>query len=242
MPIVLIVIFLILSGVVKNKQWRKRFFYLGLAMLIFFSNAFISNEVMKAWEVDPVPLASIEKRYQVGIVLGGAIQGDTEIKDRVFFSRGADRIYHAAMLYKRGIIKRVFVSGGTSRLIDIGQREGLDMVEALVEMGVKREDVDYEIVSRNTYENAVETKKVLEKIYDSRDVVLITSAFHMRRAKACFEKVGYPTDVFSVDIYTHISRYTPDVLFIPSESAFHIWHRLIKEWVGYMAYWVMGYV
>ena len=119
MPIVLIVIFLILSGTLKNKVWRKRFFWLGLGMLLFFSNAFISNEVMRAWEVDPVPLSSINKTYEVGIVLGGVIQGDTKITDRAFFSKGADRIYHAVMLYKRGIIKRIFVSGGTSRIIDI---------------------------------------------------------------------------------------------------------------------------
>ncbi len=242
MPIVLIVVFLVLSVLLKNEQWRKRFFYLGLAMLVFFSNGFISNEVMKAWEIDPIPFSSIEKKYEVGVVLGGIIQGDMEVKDRAFFSKGADRIYHTAMLYKRGIINRVFVSGGSSRLIDIGQREGLEMVEALVEMGVKREHIEYEIISRNTYENALETKKRLETTHASKDCLLITSAFHMRRSQACFEKVNYPMDVFSVDIYSHKTRFTPDVLFIPSNGALGNWHLLVKEWIGFIAYWVVGYV
>ncbi len=198
---------------------------------------------MRAWEVDPIPLNLITKTYEVGIVLGGIIQGDTEITDRAFFSKGADRIYHASMLYKRGIIKKIFVSGGTSRIIDIGQREGLEMVKALVEMGVKREDIDLEIISRNTHENAVEIKKALEKKgFRSKECLLITSAFHMRRSEACFRKIGYLTDVFSVDIYTHNRRFTPDVLFVPSVNSLVIWHLLIKEWTGYVAYWLVGYV
>ncbi len=243
MPIVLIVICLILSVTLKNRQWRRRFFWLGLGMLLFFSNAFISNEVMRAWEVDPIPLMSITKTYEVGIVLGGIIQGDTELTDRAFFSKGADRIYHASMLYKRGIIKKVFVSGGTGRLIDIGQREGLEMVKALVEMGVKRDDIDFEIVSRNTYENAVEVKKALtKKGILSKECLLITSAFHMRRSEACFRSIDYPANVFSVDIYTHNRRFTPDVLIVPSVNSLVIWHLLVKEWIGYGAYFVMGYV
>ena len=119
MPIVLILIFLILSVTLKNRQWRHRFFWLGLGMLLFLSNAFISNEVMRAWEVDPVPFSSITKTYEVGIVLGGIIQGDTEITDRAFFSKGADRIYHASLLYKRGIIKKIFVSHDTICSINI---------------------------------------------------------------------------------------------------------------------------
>ena len=233
---------MVLSVVLKKEKWRKRCFYLAFAMLVFFSNSFISNEVMRAWEVSPIPLSSVEKSYEVGIVLGGVILGDTEIKDRAFFSKGADRIYHTAMLYKRGKIKRVLVSGGTSRLIDIGQREGLEMVAALEEMGVKKEHIEYEITSRNTHENALESKKKLEKSYDSSDCLLITSAFHMRRAEACFAKVNYPVDVFSVDIYSSKTRFTPDVLFVPSVGAFANWHILIKEWVGFTAYWVMGYV
>lgn len=217
--------------------------YLSLGMLVFFSNSFIANRVMLWWEVDPIPLEQVDREYEVGVVLGGVILGDTPIKDRAFFSKGADRIYHAVMLYKRGIIKRVFVSGGTSRLIDIGQREALEMVNALVEMGVKREDIAFEVVSRNSYENAVETKKALElKGTKGTDCVLITSAFHIRRASACFEKVGYEMDTFPVDVYTHNVRYTPDDLFIPSVGALRIWHLLVKEWVGFAAYWMVGYV
>ncbi len=242
MPMVIVAVSLLLSAVLKNKLLRRRMFWLGLGTFLFCSNAFIANEVMKAWEVAPVPIESIEKPYKVGIILGGVIQGDTELKDRAFFSRGADRVYHTAILYKKGLVEHIFVSGGTGRLIDIGQKEAEEIVEVLEVMGVNPEDITYESSSRNTHENAIETIKALAGRYKPEECLLITSASHMRRARACFEKQGFPLDVFSVDIYTHKRHFTPDLLFIPNAGAMVIWHKLVKEWVGYAAYWVMGYV
>ena len=242
MPIVIVVIFLLLSAVLKNKLWRRRMFWLGLGTFLFCSNEFIANEVMKAWEIAPVPIKSIDNPYKVAIILGGVISGDTELKDRAFFARGADRVYHTAILYKKGLVEHIFVSGGTGRLIDIGQKEAEQIVEVLEVMGVNPEDIMYESNSRNTHENAIETIKALAGRYRPEECLLITSANHMRRARACFEKEGFPMDVFSVDIYTHKRRFTPDQLFIPNVGAMVIWHKLVKEWVGYSAYWVVGYI
>ena len=242
MPIVLVVICLVLSAVLKNKTWKLRLFWLGLGMLLFFSNAFIANEVMRAWEIAPVPLKDLKKKYTTAIVLSGVVLGDTELSDRAFFARGADRIYHTTILYKKGYVKNIFVSGGTGRILDVGQREAMEMAEALRIMGIDSSDVSYEINSRNTHENATESVKALSGIVNSEECVLVTSAYHMRRARACFHKEGFPLDVFSVDIYTHKRRFTPDQLAIPSVGAFKIWHILIREWVGYAAYWVVGYI
>jgi len=217
-------------------------FWLGLGIFLFCSNEFIANEVMKTWEVDPVPLETLDKKYKVAIILGGVIQGDMELQDRAFFSKGADRVYHTVLLYKRGIVEEIFVSGGTGRLIDIGQREAEEIVTILEVMGVNPDKISFESNSRNTHENAIESIKALSGKFSPEDCVLITSASHMRRARACFVKEGFPLDVFSVDIYTHKTRFTPDVLFIPSVGALTKWHKLVKESLGYLAYWVVGYV
>ena len=241
MPIVLIVISLVLAGILKIELWRRRFFYLGLGMLLFFSNAFIANEVMKAWEVDPVPLESIKKEYKLAIVLSGVILGDTEIEDRAFIARG-DRLYHPVLLYKMGKVKQLFASGGTGRLVDIGQREAEEMVKVFENMGVAESDIFFESEARNTHENARESIKWMDGRYKESEVLLITSAFHMRRSHACFKKLGFSPDVFSCDIYTSKRRWSFDRLFIPSVDALRIWHKLIKEWTGMAAYWVAGYI
>jgi len=185
-------------------------------MLLFFSNSFIANEVMKAWEVNPIPFEEMDKDYKLAIVLSGVIIGDTELDDRAFIARGGDRLYHPVKMYKMGLVRRIFATGGSGRLIDVGQREAEQMAEVFEDMGVERNDIDYETESRNTYENAVESIKWMNGKFDESDVILVTSAFHMRRARACFKKLGFNPDVFSCDIFTSKRRRTFDKLFIPS--------------------------
>jgi uncharacterized SAM-binding protein YcdF (DUF218 family) len=93
--------------------------------------------------------------------------------------------------------------------------------------------------SRNTHESAASVGKLLKD--DTSQKLLITSAFHMRRSKACFVKEGIEVDMFPVDFYTHRRRFTFDVLVIPKVDALLVWHKLIKEWVGMIAYKIAGY-
>jgi uncharacterized SAM-binding protein YcdF (DUF218 family) len=51
----------------------------------------------------------------------------------------------------------------------------------LVEHGVKRADLIVEKGARSTYENALESRKLLER-REIREVILVTEATHMRRA------------------------------------------------------------
>jgi len=241
-PIVVIVLLLVASTLTKKEVLKRRLFWAGLALLLFASNEFIANEAMRIWQISPVPLESVDKKYKVGVVLTGVVQGDTEIKDRAFLGKGADRLYHTVLLYNRGLIERVFITGGSGRLVDIGQIEAKEMAEALVEMGIPEAQIDFEGRARNTHENAVEAVKYLQDDYTPEECLLITSSHHMRRAQGCFKKEGFPMDVFSVDIYTHRRRFYPNLFIVPSIGALQKWHVIAKEAVGYVAYWVMGYV
>ena len=241
-PLVIIVLLLIASVLVKKEALKRRLFWSGLGLLLLGSNAFIANEAMKLWEVSPVPFESVIKKYKVAVVLSGVVQGDTELKDRAFLGKGGDRLYHTLLLYNRGLIERVFITGGSGRLIDVGQIEAKEMAEVLEEMGIPADRIEYETNARNTHENAVETAKFLKKDYRPQECLLITSSYHMRRARASFEKEGFAMDVFSVDIYTHRRRFYPNLFIVPSLGALQKWHVIAKEAVGYAAYWVMGYI
>ena len=240
MPLVIVSICLILSALLRNVKWKKRLFIAALAMLLFFSNDFIYNELMLWWEEEPIPYAAMDTTYTWGIVLTGVTLTDKQPADRVYFSKGADRAVHAVELYKKGIIKKILISGGSGRLLTEGRKEADDLYRAFVLMGVPAEDLLIENESRNTHESAVRVKEILKD--DTNSKLLITSAFHMRRSVACFRKVGLETDIFPVDYYTHKRRFTPDVLFIPRVESLSIWQKLIKEWVGMIAYKVVGYI
>jgi len=242
MPLTIVAGCLVVSIFLRHQAWRKRLFAAGLVLLFLFTNEFIANELMKAWEVNAIPYDNLRK-YKVGIVLTGTVIPELEPDDRVYFSRGADRVVHSVQLYKLGLIEKILVSGGSGRLIDIGEREADRIRDAMVLMGVPDSAIVLENQTRNTHESAVAVREILEDLgYNSRESLLITSAFHMRRSLACYRKVGLPLDAFSTDFYAHQGTYYPDSFLIPKIDALVIWHKLVREWVGFVAYWVAGYV
>lgn len=242
MPLTLVVAVLVASRLIRIAAWRKRLLWTGLILLFFFSNDFIANELMKRWEVDARPFAGLDK-YKLGIVLTGAAIPELKPDDRVYFSRGADRVVHTVQLYKLGLIEKILVSGGSGRLVDIHEREANRFREVMMLMGVPDSVIIVEDRTRNTHESAVEVKKILEAGgYESEDCVLITSAFHMRRSLACYRKVGLPLDDFSTDFYAHGGTYYPDSFLLPKLDALIIWHKLVREWVGIAAYSMAGYI
>ena len=242
-PLVIVTILFLLSIVLRRALWKKRFFYTAFALLLFFSNDFIANEAMYAWEVRPVPMNTLKRNYTYGVLLTGVTMGKLPPYDRVYFKRGADRVTHTVQLYKQGWIKKILVSGGNGRLIETDEREADELKKVLLLMGVNESDIVLENESRNTHESSVLVKALLRKMrVRADDCLLITSAFHMRRSRACFVKQGIPMTCFATDVYTHKRNFTPDSFFIPSDEAITLWTKLSKEWTGMLAYKVAGYI
>lgn len=239
-PLVFVFGFLIASVWLRNSRWKKRCFWIGLSLMLFFSNEFIANEAMSAWETDPVPYADIHKTYDYGIVLTGVTFNDRQPDDRVYFHHGADRVTHTIQLYKKGIIKKILISGGTGRLVTKARPEADELLNVMVMAGVPEENIVLENESRNTHESAVNVKNMIS--IDSGNYLLITSAFHMRRSESCFKKVGFKVDTFSADYHTHPRYFTLDAFLIPRADSISLWQRMFKEWAGIAAYWVVGYV
>jgi len=241
MPIVLVCLGFMLAAFLTNKRWKRILFWSALVLLFIFTNDFIANEAMRAWEIPPTPYTEIEKVYDVGILLTGVTLNDFEPDDRVYFSRGADRVVHTVDLYKRGILKRILITGGTGRLLTEGRPEADDLFKVMLMMGVPEADLIVENESRNTAESALRVKEMLA-VYPHQAALLITSAFHMRRSRACFVKAKMDVDVFTTDFYSHKRYYTPESLIIPKADALIVWTKLFKEWTGMVAYRMAGYI
>lgn len=243
MPFVVVCICFLLSVLLKNPLWRKRCFWTGFTLLFFFSNDFIANELMMAWEPDTIAYADMPKTYEWGIVLTGATESERKPADRVYFSKGADRVTHTIQLYKLGLIKKIMITGGSGRLLQLEEKEAVQFRDVMLLMGVSEDDILIEANSRNTHENALEAKKMVDSLgIDPSRCLLITSAFHMRRSIACFRKVGMDIDFFTTDFHSHPRHFTPDVLLVPRVEAILTWHKLVREWTGIMAYKLAGYV
>jgi len=242
MPLVIICVCLLIALISRNNKLKKKLFRLGTILLLFFSNDFIANEVTLWWEIPPTPFVALKKKYEYGILLTGVGKSEIQPADRVYFSRGADRVTHTLQLYKLGIIKKILVSGGNGKLKEVPKQEADEMAEVLMLMGVPKEDIVIENISRNTHESAIEVAKILGDKVKAKDCIVVTSSFHIRRSIACYRKQGLLVDAFSTDFISHKRKFTPDVLIIPKIEALTNWHILIREWTGMVAYKIVGYI
>lgn len=242
-PIVIVSVLLIASLVVRNQTWKKRIFIAGISLLLFFSNEFIANEAMNRWEL-PTKKFSDLKEYEVAVLLTGiAVSESRGPNDRVYLYLGADRLLHTVQLFKLGIVKKVLISGGSGKLIDDGSRESLKLKSAMIMMGVPDSVIYTDASSDNTYENAVESKRIIDSLgIQKESCLLVTSAFHMRRSLACFRKAYMDIDYFTCDFRSHPRSFNLDTLIVPKLDAILIWQKLLKEWVGFVAYKVAGYI
>lgn len=226
----------------KKLPWKNRFKWMAIIIFIFFSNSLIFLEFCRQWEVKGSHISTV-KNYDAGIVLTGMAEYNSDL-DVLSIRRGGDRIWQALTLYHKGKIKKIIISGDNGYVTDKGLHEAKQMKKVLLEWGIPEKDIITEEVSRNTHENAVETKKLIDRSYPHLEkLLLITSGTHMRRAKGCFEKVGLACDTYATDLFTGPKRnYFWDQYFIPNLSNFENWDHLMKEIVGYLVYDMIGYI
>lgn len=235
---------LLLFSLFSNRKPRKRKSLIAAILLFyFFSNHFIFNQIVKLWEVKTITADQIAQPYPVGILLGGYSSSYiTPNHDRQNFSQRANRFLNAYELYRTGKIEKLLLSGGTGSVFQDRPKEAESMNLFLQRIGIPEEDIIIESASRNTYENALYSKKVLQEQNIRGNYLLITSAWHMRRAVGCFDKVGLSYTPYSVDFLSEEDHLTLDNILLPSSKGLLEWEMLIKEWVGMVAYWMRGYI
>jgi uncharacterized SAM-binding protein YcdF (DUF218 family) len=238
MPLTWILICLGLSIFSKSAKRKKIFFRWAVGLLLFFTNPFFINEALLAWEIPATAWEKVQK-YEVGILLTGISNAQKDPADRLYLNKGGDRLTHTLILYKMGKIKKILISGGHFFKNDI--QEGREIKKILLLAGVPETDIILEEKSLNTRENALFTAKILQEQFPNQKYLLITSAFHLRRAKACFEKVGIQVNVFSVDFYSQNRSWLPASWLVPNEKSLYYWYVLLHEIVGYLVYKIVGY-
>lgn len=227
-------ILLILISAIIFKKRRRKLLILSVSLFWFFSNGLIVDIAYRLWEEDVISANDIEKTYDYGIILGG-FSGFDNTKERVEFNECGDRLFYGIQLYKMGVIGKIIVSGGNGQLINEGYLEADWSKEFLIKCGIPSEDIIIENKSRNTWENAKYTSNILEEKRNA-NLLLITSAWHMKRAEYCFTKNYLDVDKFSTDNTINKIVFDLDYVILPSSDTFERWQTLGKEMVGNIVY------
>lgn len=244
MPMGLLIVILLIALLTKNRARQRKALIGAILFLFIVGNGFVTNELSLWWEVPPAVLP-VQEKPRVGVVLtGGMVEVDALPRQRVYLANEADRMGQALQLYKTGQIQKILISGGIGGLIkrdDVGD-EGQLVREFLLIAGVPAQDILLENRSRNTHENALFSAPVLQKQFRGYEYILITSAWHMRRAIGCFRKQNIPVTPYPAAIMAGPREFTPGHLLVPSEKALLDFYWLLHEFFGYAAYRVAGYI
>ncbi len=238
-PTVIILLLLLAALILKNRPAAsRRILIASLVLLVLFSNPFIINQLLGTWELK-FPELKANKHYDAAIILSGFMTIDKQTK-RLSFGEGVDRMTDGLALYRSGYAGKIIISGGSGSIVNDVRESALTKEFLVKNCGVPDSVILIDTISRNTYENAVESRKIMKR-HHIKTTLLITSAFHMRRAKACFEKLGIATDIYPTDLLSSKQEYYPSDLIIPGTHHIEKWEILMHEIVGVLMYKIKGY-
>ncbi|SHK22726.1 YdcF family protein [Thermocrinis minervae] len=221
-PGVFILLLLFLSYRLR-KDRLSYFLSISLALSLYL----LSTEPVKDLLLTP-----LERSYPVPekveadaiVVLGGGSYSTGILKED-----SMKRVLAAFVLHKRTNLPLI-LSGGSA----VGNLPEADIMKSfLVELGIDKRKIITDVQSRDTEQNAKMIKEICEKM-GYKKVVLVTSAYHMKRAVKEFQREGlevvpYPTD-FKRDLkYNFFS-------FMPKMGVLYDSYKAIREYVALLFY------
>ena len=236
---------LLLLGLIGLLLMLTRFRRAGQRMLIA---SFVLIVVIGLSPVGSLLIYTLEQRFPPWhatgrtpdgvVVLGGAISPRLSRAYGITQLNGsAERVVVIPTMARAYPNARIVYSGGDASLLANEGREASFLSPLLESFGIPRGRVVIEERARNTYENAVFTKQMMQP-KPGELWLLVTSAAHMPRAIGCFRRAGFPVEAYPVDW-----SMAPPAPVWPSrsilgglralDSAFH-------EWTGLLAYWLRG--
>lgn len=231
--------------ILLKKLWHtpyKKFMCAFVIMVYFCSNSFLVDEVVRAWEYSDDDIYQKKTKYDLAILLSGMGRVD-ERQDRFDFTTSGDRLLQTMDLYFKGRIKKILITGGSGSISKPHLREAAYIKRYLLNLGVPDSCVLIENNSKNTYENAIFTKHILDSLHYQGNTLLVTSSFHMRRSKAIFEKAGYKNITpYVTNKFSGLRKFEFDHCFIPNTEALWLLQLISHEMVGYVVYDIKGYI
>jgi uncharacterized SAM-binding protein YcdF (DUF218 family) len=127
------------------------------------------------------------------------------------------------------------LSGGSGEISEPGVRESDALASLAERLGVPRGEIITENRSRTTLENARETRKLIS----GRTIILVTSAFHMKRAAALFAAEGFAVIPAPAGYRSQHRPVTAGNL-VPQASHLAVSSAALAEYLGLAWYRVTG--
>ena len=241
-PSNILVMATLLSAVLLfTPRWRAGRLFCALAAIVLAAASF---SPVGHWLILPLEerfkLPAVDAPAPDGIVVlsGGIDTLVSEGRGEVALNEAAERLTVLVALARIYPNAKIVLSGGSGNLIYSGANEAVVARSLLRGAGLDPGRLILESRSRNTFENALYTRNLIDPQQGTR-WLLVTSAYHMPRAMGCFRRVGFDVVPYPVDFRTRGEEDT----FRPFNRASEGLRRVdlaMREWTGLFVYWLTG--
>ena len=231
-PITWIIGLLIYSLFTKNLRRKKTFALTSLGLLLIFTNPLLLDITARCWDIKESSIDNLPKS-ECAIVLGGFTNEDNN--KRGYFNSSSDRFLEGLKLFASKKVNRILITSGNSNLLPTSFREADWVKTQMNTFGIGDSTVIIEDQARNSIENAIFSKRILDSLHLHSPYILITSAYHMRRSKYIFEKNGVGVIPFPCNYIAGRQAFSFSQL-IPESGVMSSWNLYIKEFIGLLAY------
>ncbi len=227
---------------------RRRLVRLAATMtcllLLLVTTPIVANPMVSLLEGWPATRAAhSETPPQAIVVLGGGVADKGTLRPSVELSpESRVRTLCGADLYRQGLAPTVLITGGDASLFGSGPAEADVMKAWAIRLGVPESSILIDDRARTTYENALGAKRLLG---DNASILLVTSAGHLLRATALFEKQGFRVTPSACgfharerasEVWNHLTIF--DLL--PTSWALQRTTEAVGEAAGILVYWLAG--
>ena len=221
---------------------KSKFVYSAFIFLIFFSNGLFANTLWRLLEYPWKRLDYSLVDYSDGIVVlsGGGIRVPPE-NTKIIEWNDPDRFLAGIDLYKANKSNKLIFTGGVNPFLAGSTPEGDIYIREAISMGIPKKNLFTTYPVSNTLQEAKAIKKLLNSEISERQkkIILVTSAFHMNRAKRVFEREGiivlpYPVDFKTSKSFAYSLR--NPLIWVPKSSSLSMSTRAIREIIGRIIY------
>ena len=172
------------------------------------------------------------------ILLGGAVDPlNSYIWNQTELGSAAERYLAFVELAQDYPQARLIFTGGSGSIIDQEFKEADVALYLLESLGLDRRQLELERDSRNTWENAVNSKALMNPV-TGENWVLVTSAAHMPRSVGVFCALGWPVLPYPVDHETSPGSQLRVALDVAGNL--ETLNDSAREWLGLLVYRITG--
>lgn len=242
-----LMLFAALITVWKRPQLSAFFIVLALVLILIPGNGWIAGRMVQSLEWQYLPPRDLPTADAI-VVLGGATRPQRYPRPWVDLMEEGDRVIHGVRLFQQKKAPLLILSGGRVDWKTNSGSEAADMAAIAKAFGVPDAAILQDSTSLNTYENAVNVKQILQNRGIKR-VLLVTSAMHMPRSIAIFNKQGInatpaPTDflISEEELRSGDAPQAKILNLFPDAISIHRFARSMKEYIGLGVYRLRGWL